>query len=50
MRGPVNGVKKVIEEAITHCWELLDLTYTLTGSMADRIEAFIKANRWYTKY
>jgi len=54
MRGDVNMVKKAIEEAITNCWELLDLKAftTLVESMVDRIEAIIqvKADRLYTKY
>jgi len=52
IKGPVNEVKKVIEEAITDCWELLDSKFfdTLAGSMVDRVEAIIKADGWYTKY
>jgi len=52
MRGEVNVVKKAIEEAITNCWKLLDSRVfgTLAGSMVDRIEAIIKADRWYMKY
>jgi len=52
IKGPVNEVKKVIEEAITGCWELLDpkVFDTLAGSMVDRVEAIIKADGWYTKY
>ena len=52
MKGPVEVVKKAIEEAITNCWELLDSKVfdTLAGSMVDRVEAIIKADGWYTKY
>ena len=52
MRSDINVVKNAIEEAITDCWELLDpkVFDTLAGSMVDRIEAIIKADRWYTKY
>jgi len=52
MRGDVNVVKKEIEEVITNCWELLGpkVFTALAGSMVDRIEAIIKADRWYTKY
>jgi transposase len=52
MKGDVNMVKKAIVEAITHCWELLNpkVFDTLAGSMVDRIETIIKADRWYTKY
>jgi len=52
MKGPEDLVKKAIEEAITHCWELLDSKVfdTLAGSMVDRVEAIIKADGWYTKY
>jgi len=52
MKGSDSEVKKVIEEAITHCWELLDpkIFDSLAGSMVDRIEAIIKADGWYTKY
>jgi len=46
MRGDVNVVKKVIEDAITNCWQLLDrnLFDTLAGSMVDRIEEIIKTD------
>ena len=52
MKGSDSEVKKVIEEAITHCWELFDpkVFESLAGSMVDRIEAIIKADGWYTKY
>jgi len=52
MNVPKDLVKKAIEEAITHCWELLDSNVfdTLAGSMVDRVEAIIKADGWYTKY
>ncbi|RPB02212.1 hypothetical protein L873DRAFT_1674165 [Choiromyces venosus 120613-1] len=52
MKGPVDEVKKAIEEAITNCWELLDpkVFDTLAGSMVDRVEEIIKADGWYTKY
>jgi len=52
VKGNVNVVKGEIEEAITHCWELLDpkVFDTLAGSMVDRIEAIIEADGWYTKY
>jgi len=52
MRGDFNVVKKAIEEAITHWWELLDPKGfdNLAGSMVDSIEAIIKADGWYTKY
>ena len=52
MRGDVSVVKKPIEEASTNCWELLDpmVFDNLAGSMVDRIDAIIKADRWYTKY
>ena len=52
MKGSVNEVKKAIEEAIIHCWELLDpkVFDILAGSMVDRVEAIIKADGWYTKY
>jgi len=52
MRGDVNVVKKAIEKAITNGGELLDpkVFGTLAGSIVDRIEAIIKADRWYTKY
>ncbi|RPA89843.1 hypothetical protein L873DRAFT_1822105, partial [Choiromyces venosus 120613-1] len=50
MKGPEHVVKKTIEEAITHCWELLDSKVfdTLAGSMVDSVEAIIKADEWYT--
>ncbi|RPB01969.1 hypothetical protein L873DRAFT_1802816 [Choiromyces venosus 120613-1] len=46
MKGPEYVVKKIIEEAITHYWELLDSKVfdTLTGSMVDMVEAIIKAD------
>jgi len=52
IKGADSEVKKVIEEAITHCWELLDpkVFDYLAGSMVDRIEAIIKADGWFTKY
>jgi len=52
MKGSGREVKNVIEEAITHYWELLDpkIFDSLAGSMVDRIEAIIKADGWYTKY
>jgi len=52
IKGPVNEVKKVIQEAISDCWELLypKVFDTLAGSMVDRVEAIIKADGWYTKY
>jgi len=52
MKGPVDVVKKAIEEAITDCWELLNpkVFDTLAGSMTDRVKAIIKADGWYTKY
>ncbi|RPA98045.1 hypothetical protein L873DRAFT_1689166, partial [Choiromyces venosus 120613-1] len=52
MKGPVDEVKKAIEETITNCWELLDpkVLDTLAGSMVDRVEEIIKADGWYTKY
>jgi len=52
MKGNFNMVKKEIEEAITHCWELLDpkVFDTLAGSIVDKIEGIIKADGWYTKY
>ena len=52
MKGSDSEVKNVIEEAITHCWKLLDpkIFDSLAGSMVDRIEAIIKADGWYTKY
>ena len=36
-------VKKTIQEAITHCWELLDSMVfdRLAGSMVDSMEAII---------
>ena len=52
MKGSKDVVKKKIEEAITHCWELLDSKVfdTLAGSMVDRVKAIIEADGWYTKY
>ncbi|RPA97384.1 hypothetical protein L873DRAFT_1691052, partial [Choiromyces venosus 120613-1] len=52
IKGPVDEAKKVIEEVITNCWELLDprVFDTLAGSMVDRVEEIIKADRCYTKY
>lgn len=45
-------VKKMIEEAVTHCWELItpDFFEKLAKSMVDPIEAVIEAEGWYTKY
>ncbi|KAG0643115.1 hypothetical protein HOY80DRAFT_1034437 [Tuber brumale] len=41
------AVKKAMEEAITHCLELLDLKVfdSFAGLMVDRVEAIIKADR-----
>ena len=52
MKGPQDVVKKTIEEAVTHCWELLNskIFDTLAGSIVDRVEVIIKADGWYTKY
>ncbi|RPA93086.1 hypothetical protein L873DRAFT_1749288, partial [Choiromyces venosus 120613-1] len=52
MKGLEDMVKKVIEEAITYCWKLLDpkVFDTLAGSIVDRIKAIIKTDGWYTKY
>jgi len=52
MKGSGSEVKNVIEEAISHCWELLDpkISDSLAGSMVDRIEPIIKTDGWYTKY
>jgi len=46
MSGDVNVVKKAIEEAITHCWVLLDQKVfdNLAVSIVDRIEGIIKAD------
>lgn len=46
------GAKKKIEEAFTHCWEMLDskIFDTLAESMVDRVQAVIEVNEWYTKY
>jgi transposase len=52
MKGPKDGIKKAIEEAVTFCWELLDpkVFDNLAESMVHRIEAIIEADGWYTKY
>jgi len=45
-------VKKELEEAIVHCWELLKspIFQSLAESMVDRVQAVIEADGWYTKY
>ena len=50
-RSP-DKVKPLIEEALTHCWELLpdSLFESLVQSMPRRIKSVIKAKGWYTKY
>ncbi|RPA93129.1 hypothetical protein L873DRAFT_1706792, partial [Choiromyces venosus 120613-1] len=52
MRGPKDDVRKVIKEAVTFCWELLDpkVFDDLTGSMVDRTKAIIEADGWYIRY
>ena len=46
MKGPKDEIRKTIEEAVTHCWELLDpkIFNNLAESMVDRIKAIIEAN------
>ena len=45
-------VKKELEEAIVHCWELLksSVFQSLAESIVDRVQAVIEADGWYTKY
>jgi len=52
MKGSDSVFEKVIEKSITHCSKLFDpkIHYSLAGLMINRIEAIIKADRWYTKY
>jgi len=52
MKSSDSKVKKVIEAAFTHCWELLDpmIFDSLSGPVIDRIEGIIKTDQLYTKY
>ncbi|RPB06205.1 hypothetical protein L873DRAFT_31200 [Choiromyces venosus 120613-1] len=51
-KGPVEVVKKQIEDAIIHCWELLspEIFEQLAETMVHRVKAVIEADGWYTKY
>lgn len=45
-------IRKQIDDAITHCWELLPCKYfeKLSASMVSRINSTIEVEGWYTKY
>ncbi|RPA90714.1 hypothetical protein L873DRAFT_1716878 [Choiromyces venosus 120613-1] len=51
-KGHVEVVKKQIEDAIIHCWELLlpEMFEQLAETMVHRGKAVIEADGWYTKY
>ncbi|RPB01834.1 hypothetical protein L873DRAFT_1886488, partial [Choiromyces venosus 120613-1] len=51
-KGPVEVVKKQIEDIIIHCWDLLspEIFEQLAETMVHRVKAVIEADGWYTKY
>lgn len=52
MKGGPKKVKKELEKALIHCWDLIEPSVfeNLARTMPNRVRAVIEANGWYTKY